>query len=88
MLMRFALYALLILLLFRALGRFLGGLLQGMGAAPRREPRAGRGAQMVRDPVCGTFVLPGSAIAVRDAAGVHHFCSEKCRQTFLGSSRR
>jgi uncharacterized protein len=88
MLMRFALYALLILLLFRALGRFFGGLLQGMGAAPRREPGAGRRVQMVRDPVCGTFVIPGRALAVRDDAGLHHFCSEKCRQAFLGSPRR
>ncbi|MGE5359791.1 MAG: hypothetical protein ACM3NQ_12310, partial [Bacteroidales bacterium] len=83
---RLVLFALLVLLVSRALRLLFAGLAQGMGAfgaSPRREREVDRGVKMVRDPVCGTFVIPGTAIAVRDASGVHHFCSEKCRQAFL-----
>ncbi len=87
MLLRLVLYALLVLLLSRALRLLFGGVAQGMGAAPRRERGVERGVKMVRDPVCGTFVIPTGALAVRDGDGIHHFCSEKCRQAFLARAR-
>jgi YHS domain-containing protein len=37
---------------------------------------------MVRDPVCGTFVLPSRSVSARDRSGVHHFCSDRCRQAY------
>jgi YHS domain-containing protein len=38
---------------------------------------------MVRDPVCGTYVVPSRAVTARTHAGVQHFCSDTCRQKFL-----
>jgi YHS domain-containing protein len=38
---------------------------------------------MARDPVCGTFVVPSSALAVRGKSGTVYFCSDKCRQAFV-----
>jgi YHS domain-containing protein len=37
---------------------------------------------MVRDPVCGTFVLPDRALAISDARQRVYFCSEACRDTY------
>jgi len=39
--------------------------------------------EMVKDPVCGTYVEVDSSIKVRDGQDVHHFCSYDCRQKFL-----
>ncbi len=85
---RVVLFAILVLLASRALRLLFAGVAQGMGAAPRRRDEVERGVKMVRDPVCGTFVIPASALAVRDSTGLHHFCSEKCRQAFLSRVRR
>ncbi|MDL2266864.1 transcriptional regulator [Desulfovibrio sp. OttesenSCG-928-G15] len=39
--------------------------------------------EMVKDPICGTYVETDSSIKVRDGNAVHHFCSYDCRQKFL-----
>lgn len=38
--------------------------------------------QMVRDPVCGLFLLREGAVEDRSSGETHHFCSEKCREAF------
>lgn len=38
---------------------------------------------MVKDPVCGSYIDAESTIAVRDGATVHRFCSYDCRDEFL-----
>jgi YHS domain-containing protein len=52
-----------------------GGARTSPGAGPSRDPRP---VKLVRDPVCGTYVSPDSAIA----QGGHYFCSEKCRDDY------
>ena len=91
MLARFLLWALLLFLVGRTIRRFLAGIAQG-AAAPR--PGAQRpsgppatGELMVRDPVCGTFVLPSRSTSKRDKTGTHHFCSDTCRQAYKGAPR-
>jgi YHS domain-containing protein len=92
MVYRFLLWALLLLLIFRAIGRVLRGIAEGAaGPAPRETnpgnrataPTPARGEMMARDPVCGTYVVPGRALSARGATGTVYFCSEKCRQAFL-----
>lgn len=39
--------------------------------------------EMVKDPVCGTYVPSNAGIRVRDGDTVHTFCSYECRDTFL-----
>ncbi len=39
--------------------------------------------ELVRDPVCGTYVSVNSDIRVREGETVHRFCSYECRDTFL-----
>ncbi len=87
MTLRVILLILVALLLVRAVGRFIGGLSQAArGEMPR--PRAGAApVKMMKDPVCGTFVVPGKALnTIADGTTVF-FCSERCRDTFVESSR-
>jgi YHS domain-containing protein len=88
MFIRVIVYLLIVLLVSRALRQFFGGLAQGMRGDRGPSRRMDQGVRMARDPVCGTFVIPANALAVRDAAGVHHFCSDKCRDAFVARARR
>jgi YHS domain-containing protein len=39
--------------------------------------------KLQRDPVCGTYVTPGSALTTTAAGTTLYFCSEKCRNEYL-----
>ncbi|MEF2231081.1 MAG: transcriptional regulator [Pseudodesulfovibrio sp.] len=39
--------------------------------------------EMVKDPVCGTYVEKDGLIRVREGEKVHVFCSYQCRDKFL-----
>ena len=82
--LRFIIYSLILLLLIRALSRFWRGVQIGMqGGQPRtRTTVPQRGVQMVRDPVCGTFVVPDRAIALTSGRTTVHFCSAACRDRY------
>ncbi len=84
MLSRFLVWIVFILVVYWALRRFFRGIAQGLRPPRQMEQRV----RMVRDPICGTFVIPTSALAVRDAGGLHHFCSDKCRDAFVARARR
>jgi YHS domain-containing protein len=42
---------------------------------------------MVRDPVCGTFVLPERAVTVADGSTRVFFCSTACRDKYTATAR-
>ena len=46
-----------------------------------------RGVQMVRDPVCGTFVVPGRSVMLVEGAQRVHFCSDICRDQYRARVR-
>lgn len=88
-LVRSFLMFLLLLVFARALLRFFGGIVQGAtgqspGGAPR--PASPPPTKMVQDPVCGTYVVPGKAIAVSRGGQTQFFCSDACRQKYLAAS--
>ncbi|MFN7978189.1 MAG: hypothetical protein U0P30_08645 [Vicinamibacterales bacterium] len=84
-LLRIVLLFILATLLVRAVGRFLGGLVQG-AAGPAAPPRPSRPVdvpmKMAKDPVCGTFVVPGKALSLASGRDTVWFCSEACREAF------
>jgi hypothetical protein len=41
-----------------------------------------RGIEMVRDPVCGTFVVPDRAVTLADGSRHLYFCSASCRDKY------
>lgn len=79
---RLFLLFLLALVAVRAVGRFMGGLTgAGRGAAPRTQTTE-TPVKMTKDPVCGTFVVPGKALSATADGSTVWFCSEQCRDTF------
>ena len=84
-LLRIVLLFILATLLVRAVSRFLGGLVRG-AAGPTAPPRPSRPGdvpvKMAKDPVCGTFVVPGKALSATSGGDTVWFCSEACRDAF------
>ncbi len=81
MLARVLLIGLFVFFLARALWRLLDGVVSGAqhsrtSATPQRSER------MVRDPICGTFVLPSRALSLGGGARIQYFCSEQCRTAY------
>ena len=81
MLPRVLLIGLFVFFLARALWRLLDGVVSGAqrsrtSATPQRSER------MVRDPICGTFVLPSRALSLGGGAQIQYFCSEQCRTAY------
>ena len=78
---RLVLFIALAVFVARAFWRFVDGIVAGVrGGAEGGVPR--RGVQMVRDPVCGTFVLPDHAVSIADGRGRVYFCSSRCRDAY------
>jgi YHS domain-containing protein len=75
---RLILWAILIFFVLRAVSRLLHGVLEGAGY--RRDTPQQRSVGLVKDPVCGVFVVPGQALTAGTGAGARYFCSEKCRR--------
>lgn len=85
---RILLLLLLVLFLVRMAWRFLESVVDGASGGGRR--RAGvpsRGARMVRDPVCGTFVVQSRALTAASGGETAWFCSEECRRQWQRERR-
>ena len=68
-------------LLSRAFWKLMSGVREGLtGRHAANVPD--RGVQMERDPVCGTFVVPSSALALHDGRRRVYFCSPDCRDKY------
>jgi YHS domain-containing protein len=77
---RLILWAVLIYLLVRALARLTRGMLEGAGY--RRDGGQPPSVGLVKDPVCGVFVVPSKALTSGSGSETKFFCSEKCRQAW------
>lgn len=77
---RLLLVAILGYVLVRLLWSALKGMFQGMGYQPPGTDSQSVG--LVRDPMCGTFVLPSAAVTSGSGPKTRYFCSEKCRRDY------
>ncbi len=77
--LRLVLILILIMLVARAFWRVVDGVIEGLSGrtAPPRGP-----ALMVRDPVCGAFILPDRAVTIIDGSMRVCFCSTACRDKY------
>ena len=79
--LRFILLLILLLIVARIFWRMVDGVIEGMTGQPRRQVK--RRVKLERDPVCGTYVTPGSALSLTTGGSTRYFCSEKCRNEFI-----
>jgi len=87
MLLRLALFIVLGVIVARAFWRLVDGIVEGVSGRPKGRSRVPtRGVQMVRDPVCGTFVLPDHALTIVDGRSRVFFCSGACRDQYRRST--
>jgi YHS domain-containing protein len=87
-LFRFALILLLVVLVVRAAWRLIVGVVEGAtGSGSGRSRPPERGTHMVRDPVCGTFVVQSRALSADHRGEVAWFCSENCRRKWQSARR-
>ena len=79
---RVILLAILFIVIARIFWRVFDGILDGARTAPGGKRPPAQPVKLVRDPVCGTFVPPGSALSLTSAGATHYFCSDACRESF------
>ncbi|HTK29408.1 MAG TPA: hypothetical protein VL309_07645 [Vicinamibacterales bacterium] len=82
MLLRLLLYVILAAIVARAFWRFMDGLRIGLHGGRGASGVPDRGVQMVRDPVCGTFVVPDHAVSIAVGRERVYFCSAACRDAY------
>jgi YHS domain-containing protein len=96
--LRFILLLVVIRVIWRFLGGIIEGL-SGDSSARSRVGQRGRGGAspvggpgagaasvpLVRDPVCGTYVVRTKALTTGSGDQTQYFCSEKCRDEFRKS---
>jgi hypothetical protein len=78
---------LIVLLVARAIWRLVSGILRGLQDSASVGSGANPPLALSRDPICGTYVVPGRALALRDGPLVRYFCSERCREQYARSPR-
>ena len=84
----FVLDVLFALFIARAAWKLVQGFMEGY-AGPASPPGGNRSVQSVhmsRDPVCGTFVIPNPALAIREGSRQVFFCSASCRDKYRAKS--
>jgi YHS domain-containing protein len=79
---RVLLYAVLLVFLARALAKLWAGVMEGLDGGSQGRAVPQRGVPMVRDPVCGTFLVRDRAVALSAGGTTHYFCSARCRDAY------
>ena len=79
---RLIIWLVLFAILARLVWRFFYAVFEGAGMLRERPDRSA--VKLVRDPVCGVFVVPSKALTAGSGSTVKYFCSEKCRQEWSG----
>jgi uncharacterized protein len=84
MLLRLVLFVIFAIIVARAFWRLIDGIVEGLGGGRSRGRGQvpTRGVQMVRDPVCGTFVVADQAVTLTDGRTHIYFCSNACRDKY------
>jgi YHS domain-containing protein len=81
-LVRFVLFSLLITLVVRSVLRLLGGIVEGATGTSARDTSVPATTKMVKDPICGTYVVPSKALTASRGSQTAWFCSPECQHAW------
>ena len=86
---RFLLMAVLIMVVARAFWRVMDGVIEAAGGrrTSGRGQSSTRAVKLQRDPVCGTFVAPATALSLPNGNSTLYFCSDRCRDAYRAQHR-
>ena len=79
--LRVILLLILVALVARTFWRVIDGLIEGMSGRGATNATT-RSTPLVRDPVCGTWVLPKGDLSLTDGRQQVFFCSPACRDRY------
>jgi YHS domain-containing protein len=85
-LLEFVFPLLLVLILRSLLSNFLSSF-RGRGVVRRQNspgPPAAPTAELMKDPVCGTYVSAGASVSRMVKGHLLYFCSAECRDKYVG----
>jgi|GEM_PF-890173 YHS domain-containing protein len=77
-----------LLLVFWLLRRFLGSLVGASKQPNTKEKVEDVPNSMVKDPVCGMYMDSRLAIRFEDRKEAFYFCSEECKNKYLGKATK
>jgi hypothetical protein len=80
---RLILWLILALIIGRMVWRFVYAIFEGAGMLREKGERSA--VKLVRDPVCGVYVVPSKALTAGSGPAMKYFCSEKCRRQWSGA---
>lgn len=78
----YALRLLLLLIVIRLVWRFIAGVIDGLTPPAARPSGAKKSVPLVRDPVCGKYVVRDRALTLDTRQQTQYFCSERCREEY------
>lgn len=83
---RYVLFLILFILVARVFWRIVDNVIEAASGQPpgsrRGSTNVPQSVPMVRDPVCGTFVLPDRAVSLVSGRDRLYFCSAACRDKY------
>lgn len=82
MLIKFLIFAVAAFVVWKL---FIGDRRQKQVKNKTQEENLAASGEMIKDPVCGTYVRKDGDIRVRQGETVHVFCSYECRDKFIKS---
>jgi YHS domain-containing protein len=77
--LRLIIWAVLLIVIGRMVWRFVYAIFDGAGMLKGPGQRERAAVKLVRDPICGIYVVPGKALTSGSGTATRYFCSEKCR---------
>ena len=83
--LRILLLIILCIVIARLFWRIVGAVIDGARGGAQGPASA---VKLVRDPVCGTFVDPHTALSTAAGGSAYYFCSEECRRKFTVGRRQ
>jgi YHS domain-containing protein len=84
-------YLVLVLVIYAAYKLFSNSIKHKRQEAEKEQQKKGEttaASDLVKDPICGTFVSKNDSVSVKDGDKTFHFCSYDCRDVFLDKISR
>ena len=85
---RLLLFFILAVVVGRVFWVLVDSVIEGMSGRTSGKSVSRPSVQMVRDPICGTFLLPERAIRVASGRGEVFFCSRDCQDRYQARQSR
>jgi hypothetical protein len=78
----YLIFAVILISVLRSVIGFIASMFTDAAVGPERRAATPQAEALKRDPVCGTFVAPSTAMRKDKDGQTYFFCSQACRDKF------